>query len=61
VIATFKSLDIRYTHIGPIYGRGGLLTGDLKEEGELMATEGPKTVRGWKRKLMTGDGRIWWI
>lgn len=37
------------------------MTGDLKEEGELMATEGPKTVRGWKRKLMTGDGRIWWI
>ena len=32
-------------------------TGDLKEEGELMATEGPKTVRGWKRKMMTGAGR----
>lgn len=22
-----------------------------------METEGPKTVRGWKRKMMTGDGR----
>ena len=31
--------------------------GDLKEEGELMATKGPKTVRGWERKMMTGDGR----
>ena len=27
------------------------------KRGESMATEGPKTVRGWKRKMMTGDGR----
>ena len=33
------------------------LIGIEQKGGVFMANKGPKTLRGWERKLMTGDGR----